>query len=187
MDLNKEILKKNSRKYNFLFDTSSIIYLEALWKRSGASIFKALGELPDVNFFVVNDVVSELISGKNASPVDGVLNTFFNHILNSESSMAPNYKENKFLIEQGGEVKYIILNKISATDYAQILLCQNHLELTLVTNDRKMLKSGARVILGRRILGIPAFLNKLVELHPDNKRLASIKATAELMFIKKRP
>lgn len=181
---NSRILAEKGRKYNFLFDTSTIRYFEQIWKQCGVSIFVAMSEIANVNFFVCNEVLSELInvpSGFNPTQ----LNIFFDHILNVESSMSRNRKENRFLINENGEVKYVVLNKISSTDYAQILLCQNHPELTLVANDRKLIKSGAQVVPDRRVIGIPSLLDKLLVLHPDNARLQELKKTADGMFIKK--
>lgn len=186
IDINRNIIAEKGKKYNFLLDTSTIIYLEIIWKKCGANMLMTLEKLPDINFFVTSQVLVELMSGKKGYST-GILGDYDGHILNSEGSFVPNWKENRFLIEQDCEVRYIVLNKISDTDYSQILMCQNHLELTLVTNDRKMLKSGVQVILGRRIFGIPAFLEKLIDLYPKNKRLLVIKETADQMFIKKNP
>ena len=181
---NNAIITKNGKEYNFLFDTSTILYFEQIWKVCGASIFTAIAELPDVTFFVCNDVVSELMNGSHGfNPTQ--LNIFFDHILNAEGAMIPDHKENRFLVEEDGEVKYVVLNKISSTDYAQVMLCQNHPELTLVANDRKLIKSGAQVITGRRVFGIPALLDKLLTLHPNNERLKEIKKTGDAMFEKK--
>ncbi len=181
---NSKILANVGKKYNFLFDTSTILYFEQMWKQCGASIFIVINEIPDVNFFVCNEVLSELISGDHGfNPAQ--LNIFFDHILNAESSMNREYKENRFLINEGGEVKYIVLNKISTTDYAQILLCQNHPELVLVANDRKLIKSGVQVVSGGRVIGIPALLDRLLSIYPDNERLKVLKRTGNEIFVKK--
>jgi len=184
MDENNQIISIKSKKYNYLFDTSTILYFQTLYEHSGASIFEALKECNDVNFFVITDVLSELLQGnKGLTPLH--LKIFFDHILNSECSMDPNWKENRFLVMENNEVKYIVLNKISPIDYAQVLICQNHKELILVTNDKKMLKSAAQVIKDRRVLGIPALLDKLIFLYPNNQRLKILKETGDNIFIKK--
>ena len=183
IDANSKILANRGKKYNFLFDTSTILYFEQMWKQCGASIFVVINEIPDVNFFVCNEVLSEFISGNHGfNPTQ--LNIFFDHILNAESSMNRDYKENRFLINEGGEVKYIVLNKVSTTDYAQILLCQNHPELVLVANDRKLIKSGAQTVPGR-VIGIPALFDRLLSLYSDNERLKVLKKTCDEMFVKK--
>jgi hypothetical protein len=180
---NTKLILSTGKKYNFLFDTSTILYFQELYIAFGVNIFKVMEECPNVNFFVINHVLSELMQGKKGiSPYQ--LRRFFNHILNSESSTSHNRKENRFLIEEKGEVKYVILNNISATDYAQVLLCQNHRELTLVANDKKMLKSAAQVIKERRVVGIPAMLDRLIHVYPNNKNLKLLKKTGDEMFIK---
>jgi hypothetical protein len=184
MDENNKILATKGKKYNFLFDTSTIIYFQVMYEHCGASIFVAFKECSDVNFFVLNDVLSELMQGlRGVNPTQ--LNIFFDHILNSESSMDHNRKENRFLIEKDGEIKYVVLNNISATDYAQVLICQNHRELILVANDKKMLKSAAQIIKERRVIGIPALLDKLLVLYPSNERLKLLKKTGDELFVKR--
>jgi len=184
MEENNKIILTKGKKYNFLFDTSTILYFQTLYEHCGASIFEALKECKEVNFFVVTDVLSELMQGKKGiNPTQ--LNSFFDHILNPESSMDHDRKENRFLIEDNGKIKYIVLNNISATDYAQILICQNHKTLILVANDKKMLKSAIQVIKERRVIGIPALLNWLLVLYPDNGRLKALKETGDKLFIKR--
>jgi hypothetical protein len=183
MDQNRKVLLTKGKKYNFLFDTSTILYFQEMYKHSGVSIFTTLQECPEVNFFVINDVLSELMQGsKGLNPTQ--LSSFFDHVLNAESSMDHDVKENRFLIRDGKDVKYIVLNNISATDYAQVLLCQNHGQLTLVANDKRMLKSAAQVVEGRRVVGIPAFLERLIRIYPDNKRLEALKKTGDELFNK---
>lgn len=184
MDQNNQTLLTQGKKYNFLFDTSTILYFQVLHEHCGASIFTAIKECAEVNFFVLNDVLSELMQGKKGiNPTQ--LNLFMNHILNSESAMDRNRKENRFLIEEDGQIKYIVLSSISATDYAQVLVCQNHTQLVLVANDKKMLKSAAQVLEGRRTLGISAFLDRLLLLYPHNERLKELKKAGDELFVKK--
>lgn len=184
MEDNSSIIFNSGKKHNFLFDTSTIRYFEEMYRQCGASIFFAMSQMEDVNFFACNEVLSELMNGPGGfNPAN--FNIFFNHILSSESSMNRDRKENRFLINEDGEVKYIVLNKISATDYAQILLCQNHPELVIVANDRKLIKSGAQVIPSRRVIGIPALLNRLLKIYPDNERIKALKKTGDEMYIKK--
>lgn len=184
MDLNNKVLLESGKKYNFLFDTSAILRFQALYEVCGVSIFKAINECKDINFFILNEVIMELMQGtKSISPTQ--IGGLLNHILNSESSMDRSHKENRFIINEKGQIKYIVLNKVSATDYAQILMCQNHPELTLVSNDKKMLKSAAQVIKGRRVIGIPALLDRLLILYPENERVKTLKKTGDKIFKKK--
>ena len=184
MEQNNSILSKNGKKYNYLFDTSAILYFQTLYEHGGASIFKAIEECPNVEFYVINDVLSELMQGpKGINPTQTA--PFLNHLLIAESAMDHNRKENRFIIKEGGELKFIVLNSISATDYAQVLVCQNHEELTLVSNDIKLLKSASQVLTGRRTTGIPALLDKLLFLYPNNKSLLTLKKTGDSIFVKR--
>lgn len=183
MEENEKVLDIYGKKFNYLFDTSTILYFQTMYEYCGANIFKALEECPEVNFFVLNDVLSELMQGpKGINPTQ--LSIFFNHILNAESSMDRDRKENRFLVTENGQIKYIVLNNVSATDYAQILLCQNHERLTLVANDKKMLKSAAQVVSGRRVIGIPALLDRLLLTCPSNEKLKTLKKTGDGLFKK---
>jgi hypothetical protein len=184
MNENNKILQLYGKKLNFLLDTSAILYFQELYRHCGASIFKAMAECQDINFFVLNYVLSELLQGpKGLNPTQ--LGPLINHILNSEYSSDPKRKENRFLIEVNGETRYIVLNNISTTDYAQVLACQNHKELTLVSNDVKLLKSAAQVIKERRVVGIPAMLDRILFLYPKNKRIKVLKETGDKLFAKK--
>ena len=107
------------------------------------------------------------------SQKNGILNLelFGSHIINSEFSMKSGYKENKFIYEDNGELRYIVLNKISGNDYAQIHLCQQHKILNIVSNDQKLIKS-AKCMLGENRAGGPADLVKFMKyLHPEIKAL----------------
>jgi hypothetical protein len=131
-----------------------------------------LKEFPNEYFFVSNEVVVEIEN----RPRKFKFGYFINHILNSPISMDSNWKENRFLVKENGETRYITLNKVSNVDYGQISLAQNHPELTLVSNDRKLLKSAAHIIPGR-VLGMPILIERLCDKYPDNKPLKSIKKT----------
>lgn len=41
-----------------------------------------------------------------------------------------------------------------------------------------------QVIKGRRVVGIPALLDRLVALYPDNERLKVLKKTGDELFVK---
>jgi len=184
MEQNNQTLLTHGKKYNFLFDTSTILYFQKMYEYCGISIFTAIKECTEVDFFILNDVLLELMQGKKGiNPTH--LSLFLNHVLISESSMDRNRKENRFLIEEDGELKYVVLSSISATDYSQVLICQNHTQLVLVANDKKMLKSAAQVLKGRRTLGIPAFLDRLLLLYPHNEMLKELQKTSDKLFEKK--
>ena len=95
--------------------------------------------------------------------------------------MSHDLKENRFLIEENGQIKYIVLNKVSAQDWGQVLLCQNHPELILVSNDRKLLKS-AGIILKERVIGINALIDRMIQLEPEIQEYRKLKEEALKLF-----
>ena len=126
---------------------------------------------------MTNDVFVELSNGPRQIPVTFITE----HIINSEGSFLPDWKENRFLIKENGEIRYIVLNKISTVDYSQVLLCQNHPELTLVSNDHKLLKS-AKVVLIDRVIGPPSLIEQLIDLHPIHEDLKKITEAVKKIY-----
>ena len=183
METNSKTIASFGKKYNFLFDTSTILYFQDMFVYCGVSIFTVLKDCPKATFFITNNVLEELLRGPKRLKLNQI-GFFVNHILNAELSMDRNIKENRFLIEENDEIKFIVLNKVSAIDYAQILMCQNHKELTLVSNDKKMLKSAAQVVKGRRVVGMPALLDRLLRTNPNNKKLKVLKETGDNLYRK---
>lgn len=177
---NRKIASIKNKKI-YLLDTSLYIRSEEIFEVTGLSLINILHASNKVAFFSTNTVFTELSRGKRQiSP-----KFIYDHILNSEISMNPKWRENRFIIEKNGKIGYIVLNKISATDYGQILLCQNHPELALVANDHKLLKS-AKIILKKRVIGPPTLIKQLLQFHPQNKKLHKInKVVKKLYKIKK--
>ena len=156
-DFNAQKIKAVEDKFLFLIDSSAYIRFEELEQLTGINLLKLLHESSKHSYYLLaNEVLIELMKSPRIIPIE----PFIEHIINLESAIDKNWKENRFIVEEEGQLKYILLNKISSTDYGQVLLCQNHNQLYLVSNDRKMLKSAAFVI-GERCLGINKLLNKL--------------------------
>jgi hypothetical protein len=107
------------------------------------------------DYFISNDVVLELMNGPRNF---NFLKLVKGKILNAEGSLDHNSKFKSFIIEKNGRLSAIPLYGISAEDYNQILLCQNHAELILISNDIKLIKD-ATVILDKRIKGVPNLID----------------------------
>ncbi len=166
-EINEEILNEDRSEYLFLIDSSALLNFFKVDREIGLPILGLIEYSQYTNFYITNEVFLEM------SQKEGILNLelFGQHIINSEFSFAPEYKENKFLVEENGELRYIILNKISGTDYGQIHFCQQHKKINLVSNDRKLIKS-AKSVIGEKRAGGPADLVKLLmKLHPEVKLL----------------
>jgi hypothetical protein len=96
-----------------------------------------------------------------------------NRVLWAESaSIDPSSKVNMGLYNAtDGQIKSYTHNKISQADQNQILLCQNHLKLVLLTNDHKLLRSAAPV-LPNRIMDLKNFFELLV--NTENPHLRKV-------------
>lgn len=181
-DINKNLIQKHSSKIIFLIDSSAYCFIEEIEQICGFNVLEIIHNSKRAHFFITNEVFVELMNGPRK--LDPAI--YINHLLNVESSMDSDWKENRFLIEENGAIKYVVLNKISSVDYGQILLCQNHPELILVTNDRKILRSSAQIIPGR-IYGTPRLVERMLELESTQSSLKIIQATIKSHYEMKSP
>ena len=168
-DLNVSKLSKFKGKTIFLFDSSTFCRYEELFLYSGINFFEVLGKLDRIIFLLTNEVIVELMNGPRKLHPKFLLD----HIINVEGSMDHSLKENRFLYEKKGKLHYMVLNKVSAVDWNQVLLCQNHSDLVLVTNDRKLLKSS---------FGAASLIYKLLEMYPDDTDLQSLEIKSKELF-----
>lgn len=169
-DYNTQHIGEHKDKKVYLFDTGVFARSEEIASVCGSDFIEIFSKLPEEYFFVTNEVLLELMNGPRT-----ILPGFFmKHILNAEGAMDRTLKENRFIIEKDGNLSYIVLNKVSSVDYSQILLCQNHKELILVSNDRKLLKSAAQ-ILPDRVIGFPTLIINLSQKYPSNKPLMYVR------------
>lgn len=174
-------IDKLKGKTLFLIDSSTYCRYEELANYSKVSLFEEILNLDKTAIFFTNEVVQELRNGpRNFFPLFIIEN-----MINVEGSIDRTRKENRFLFEKDGKLSFIEINKVSGVDWNQVLLCQNHPELTLVTNDRKLYKS-ALVVLGVRVIGAASFLDTLLNIYPNNTKLLFLKNKFEDYFIEKR-
>lgn len=178
---NRDRIEKYAGKTIYLFDTGVFARSEEIQKFCGINFVDVFKKLPNEHFFISNEVLCEISNSRNLN-----YDYFLNHLLNAEGSMDPNWKENRFLFEENGEIKIVVLNKVSRTDYMQVLLCQNHEELILVSNDRKLLKSAVQVIPGQ-VLGVPVLVERLRRKYSDIKELEMIGNTLKQIYKLKNP
>ena len=78
-------------------------------------------------------------------------------VLNAEGSFSRDIKFSSFPVEIDGKMVVLPTNAISAQDFSQVWLCVNHQELTIISNDRKLLKT-AGLVLKERVMGPPTFI-----------------------------
>lgn len=183
-DINENKIKKlsNAGKELFLIDSSAFCRFEEVDRISDFSFLTYLKNVSHVHFFVTNEVLMEIANG----PRNLNFSFFNDYMLNAEVSFSPNYKENKFIIEENGILKYVELNKISGQDYGQIHLAQNHPELKIVTNDEKFLKSATSLLGEERVRTPFNFLEFIINKDPQNHELKKYRdASLDIFKLKK--
>lgn len=166
VDANERLIAKQDGKKLFLVDSSIIILFREVAKALGIHPFDVIEEVDGLHFFVTNDVVLEVQRDED-------IRNFARHMLNGGF---PN-DGNKFnlypYMDEKGEYRAVQLNALSPVDFGQIVMCQKYPQLTLVTNDKKQLKSG-KAVLGQRVVGLPAFLDAVTGLADNNPRWKKI-------------
>lgn len=165
MEQNDKIIENNGKRLNLLVDTSAFLTFREIEVRAGVNPLSLLRHYHDIAVFFSSSAAVELMQGEGLSSDVVVM---LKNSLNDEQSSISNEKENRFLYNsKDGRIKMIELNKMSKADYGQILLCQNHKRLVLLTNDKKMLKSAAS-LLDKRIMDVLNLLELMVNT-PDEK------------------
>ena len=145
----------------FVLDTNVVI---RVWAER-PQLFDAIEQTPGLDYRVMNDVVLELLkkdSNEFFPQMSPRYQQLVRHLVHSPGSLSEKpFKENRFLTQQGDDIEVVIGNKVSATDFLQVLLCQNNSTFILVTEDTKVLKSAKRVLPESRVLNYEAFLEAL--------------------------
>lgn len=162
IDATKNKLLRMGRATNFLIDSSAFIFIEDLSQKIERDIFQEIDSSNSLQFFITNDVAVELWQNRD----DKYMDPFLKHMINSEISAQRGVKLDRFAVEQNGEIVAAKINNISIPDYGQIVLCQNHPELSLVSNDRKLIKS-TFLVLGERVMNPIQMINKFLEVSDD--------------------
>lgn len=169
IEANKQLLSRFQSRPLYLFDNSIFGVSEHIARQIKINFVELFEEVKPETFFVSNEVMAELMNG----PRNVNYGFFHGRVLNVEGSFDRARRENRFVVKEDGEFKVITLNKISSTDYNQILLCQNHPELVLVSNDRKLLKSAASIV-PLQVLGLYNILKQISSDFPVNDGVSKI-------------
>lgn len=149
----------------YLLDANIVDIFEQVAQNTGVDLFDLIDRKNGRTFMFTNDVGVELMNRpKSFDP-----RVFQDHLINSSGGMAG--KENRFLIEEEGEVRVAYGTLVSSEDWGQILACQNHDRFKLVTNDVKLGRNAIRVIGESRIKTPHSLLLELMEQDPNNEEL----------------
>lgn len=160
MEDNDRILDASQGELILLIDSSAYGEIERLASETGYHALNfIINRYPKIDFFFSADVFREL----NASGISPNAPNIARKALHEEGmTLDPTTKVNLGLYNAtDGRTKSYKHNNISQADQNQILLCQNHLELVLLTNDHKLLRSAAPV-LPNRIMDLQNLFELLV-------------------------
>lgn len=170
---NSEKLKKSNRKYKFLLDTSAYTSYEEIFIHTGVFVPEVILESQNFDYFLSNDVIVELMNGPRN---DNFLKLAKDRILNAEGAFDKTMKHSMSIIEDDGKLNAINLYKISATDMSQIMLCMNHPDLILVSNDEKLIKNATVTLKGNtRIKGVPNSIDLIVQVESQSDKIDVLK------------
>jgi hypothetical protein len=149
----------------YILDTNKVI---KIWKDT-PYLFDLLDNSPDVIYKITNDSICELTRGC------GELEQFFpkvsdkykrilKHIINNPSTIVKKPdKENRFITKVNDEIYFITGNMISSEDYSTIILCRDNPNFILVTDDKKMFKSGKLVLQNSQLMNYDNFIEDLTK------------------------
>lgn len=162
MEQNDKILAASPAELILLIDSSAFIGMRNIAAAKGAHPINLLNRYPKIDYFFSNSVANEFARGKEGFSPD-TFNMIKKSLQDEAVSLDDKAKDNRHLYEaKDGKVKVAELTKISAVDYGQILLCQNHKQLVLLTNDHNMLKNAA-ALLDRRVMDVQNLLELMSE------------------------
>jgi hypothetical protein len=165
MDTNDQVMANNQAELLLLIDSSAYLCMQEIAAAIGTHPLDLLGFYPNIDFYFSSGMINELIKGReglNALPL------FQKSLQDEGAAVDDTIKDNRVLYNaKDGSVKFAVLNMTSYVDSGQILLCQNHPQLVLLTNDHNMIKNAAAV-LDRRLMDILNLLELMIET-PDKK------------------
>ena len=151
----------------YLLDTNIII---KVWNKY-PTLLDSIEDIEFIDFKISEDIAGELsvkeyIKFKEDFILSNKFLKLLGHIINNNS---PNDNEDRlrdgFIRYEKNKKKYFVNgDKISMNDYSLIELCENNKDYTLVTEDKKMLRSAKILLDASRVLNFQEFLDELKDL-----------------------
>lgn len=170
MEHNDAVLAASRGDLILLIDSSAYEEIQRLANETGYHALNFIvHRYPKIDFFFSADVFQEL----NARGLSPNAPNIASRALQAEGvSIDPTAKVNLGLYNStDGQIKSYKHNNISQADHNQIMLCQNHLQLVLLTNDHKLLRSAAPV-LPNRIMDLQNLFELLI--NTENPHLSKM-------------
>ncbi|MGH4122544.1 MAG: hypothetical protein ACREV6_06405 [Clostridium sp.] len=151
----------------YLLDTNIVI---KVWNKY-PTLLDTIENIEWVDFKISEDIAGELSVKEYAKyNEDFVLSNKFlkllGHIITNN---CPSFTEdciggNPIKYEKNKNIYFVNGDKISINDYSLIHICERNKDYTLVTEDKKMLKSAKIILDSSRVLNFDQFVDELKEL-----------------------
>ncbi|MBU3190397.1 hypothetical protein K9O30_14490 [Clostridium bowmanii] len=152
----------------YLLDTNIVI---KVWNKY-PTLLDSIENIEFIDFKISEDIAGELsvkeyIKFKEDFILSNKFLKLLGHIVNNNS---PNDNEERLRdafikYEKNKNIYFINGEKISINDYSLIELCENNKDYTLVTEDKKMLRSAKIILDASRVLNFQEFLDELKDLN----------------------
>jgi hypothetical protein len=152
----------------YLLDTNIVI---KVWNKY-PTLLDTIENIECIDFKISEDIAGELsVKEYIKFNEDFVLSNKFLKLLahiiaNKDLSFTEGSKPNDFIkYEQNKNIYFVNGDKISINDYGLIDICEKNKEYTLVTDDKKIIKSARIILDSSRVLNFDEFINELKELN----------------------
>jgi hypothetical protein len=164
MEENERRIKAAGGEFNLLIDSSVYSEFTKLEVETGINALSLLMNYSDVKFFFTRAMIDANLKGKMGFTQEP--GWMIEHALQDEGVFTG--KGAKFIYKDyyDGTTKTAIINDISAEHYSQILIAQNHHDITLLTNDPAILKNAAMLLSGR-LMNLSNMLDYFANETPD--------------------
>lgn len=167
MERNDAKLEASNAYLKLLIDSSAFIAFQKIGAATGTHPMNLLELNPNIDYYFSNAVVNEFVRGSQGLSPDTV-NMLERSLEDEMAVIGDGLKDNRHLyIDKNGKTRWTTLNTISSVDSGQILLCQNHDDLVLLTNDHNMLKN-ATALLDRRLMDVETLLRMMSDVRDRN-------------------
>ena len=152
----------------YLLDTNIVI---KVWNKY-PTLLDTIENIESIDFKISEDIAGELSVKEYVKfNEDFVLSNKFlkllGHIItNNDPSFTEDCIGSDFIkYEKNKNIYFVNGDKISINDYSLIEICEKNKDYTLVTEDKKMLRSAKIILDSSRVLNFQQFLDELRELN----------------------
>ncbi|MGH4139986.1 hypothetical protein [Clostridium sp.] len=152
----------------YLLDTNIVI---KVWNKY-PTLLDSIENIDFIDFKISEDIAGELsvkeyVKFKEEFVLSNKFLKLLGHIItNSSLNLNEESIQNDFIkYEKNKNIYFVNGDKISINDFSLIDLCEKNKEYTLVTEDKRMLRSAKIILDSSRVLNFQEFLDELKELN----------------------